>query len=158
VRRLGSTLVAALVTGGLLALYSTAPPLPLLDTGEYTETTVTVSSANGTDAVDVRVANTPAQRQIGLSRADHLENGSGMLFVHGSGGRKSYVMRNMSFGIDILFVDSEGTITEIHSAQPPPEDTAPYSGRGRYVLEVPRGWTTRQGIEVGDTVTIPNSV
>jgi uncharacterized membrane protein (UPF0127 family) len=81
-----------------------------------------------------------------------------MLFVHDNAGSKSYVMRNMSFGIDIIFIDSEGTITEIRSARPPPEDNAPYAGRGLYVLEVPRGWATEQGIESGDRVVIPDSV
>lgn len=137
-----------------------APPLPLLETGEYDETTVTVQSTDGTElgSVDVRIADTQVKRQIGLSRTDRLENGSGMLFIHDGPGSKSYVMRNMSFGIDIVFIDSGGTITEIHSARPPPDDDAPYTGRGLYVLEVPRGWTAERGIEPGDTVVIPDSV
>ena len=137
-----------------------APPLPLLETGEYSETTASIQSANGTElaSVDVRIADTPAKRQIGLSRTDRLDNGTGMLFVHENSGSKSYVMRNMSFGIDIVFVDSDGTITEIHSARPPPRDDAPYTGRGRYVLEVPRGWAAERGVEPGDTVVVPDSV
>jgi len=160
VRRSGSLLVAAVVTGGLLFLYVSAPPLPLVETGEYDTTTVTVQSANGTElgTVEARVARTPTQRQIGLSRTDSLENGSGMLFVHDEPGDKSYVMRNMSFGIDIIFIDSDGTVTEIQSAQPPPDDDPPYSGRGRYVLEVPRGWAAASGVEVGDTVVVPAAV
>lgn len=159
-RRAGSLLVAAVVAGGLLVLYMSAPPLPLLETGDYDQTTVTIQSANGTElgGVDVRIADTPTKRQIGLSRTDRLENGSGMLFVHENSGSKSYVMRNMSFGIDIVFIDSEGTITEIHSARPPPDDDAPYTGQGRYVLEVPRGWTAETGLESGDTVVVPDSM
>jgi uncharacterized membrane protein (UPF0127 family) len=153
-------LVTALVVGGLLFLYMSAPPLALLETAAYEETTVTVHSANDTElaSVNVRIAETPAKRQIGLSRTDELESGRGMLFVHDDVGSKSYVMRNMSFGIDIIFIDSEGTITEIYSARPPPEDNAPYAGRGLYVLEVPRGWATERGIESGDRVVIPDSV
>lgn len=158
-RRAGSFLVAAVVAGGLLLLYMSAPPLPLLEPGEYSETTVTIQSANDTEParVDVRIADTPTKRQIGLSRTDRLENGSGMLFVHENSGSKSYVMRNMSFGIDIIFIDAEGTITQIHSARPPPEDDAPYAGRGRYILEVPQGWAAERGVKPGDTVVIPDS-
>lgn len=158
-RRFGS-LLAVLVAGVLLVLYMSAPPLVLLDTGEYEQTTVTIHSANGTElgSVDVRIADTPEKRQIGLSRTDRLESGSGMLFVHDEGGSKSYVMRNMSFGIDIMFIDADGTITEIHSAQPPPDDDPPYTGSGRYVLEVPHGWVGEVGIEAGDTVEIPDGV
>ena len=158
--RHGSLLVAAVLAGGLLVAFAALPPLPLLDTGDYEQTTVTVQSANGSElgTVAVTVAETSAQRQIGLSRTDRLENGSGMLFVHDEPGAKSYVMRNMSFGIDIIFIDPDGTITEIHSARPPPAADAPYTGRGLYVLEVPRGWASASGVEVGDTVVIPETV
>lgn len=141
-------------------MYALAPPLPLLDTGEYEETTVGLQSANGTNlgTVDVRIADTSAKRQIGLSRTDRLDNGTGMLFVHDSGGEKSYVMRNMSVGLDIIFINSNGTVTEIHSARPPPDDNPPYSGRGRYVLEVPRGWAAQVGLATGDRVFVPDSV
>lgn len=156
--RPGSALVAVVLAGGLLAAFATLPPLALVETGEYEQATVTVQSVEGNQTVDVRIADTPAKRQIGLSRTDRLENGTGMLFVHDSPGEKSYVMRNMSIGIDIIFIDSDGTITAIHSARPPPNDDAPYSGRGLYVLEVPRGWADGAGVEVGDTVVMPASV
>ncbi|MXR50304.1 DUF192 domain-containing protein [Halovenus sp. WSH3] len=137
-----------------------APPLVLLDTGGYEETTVTVRSTNGTElgTVDVRIADTQTKRVIGLSRTDRLAANSGMLFVHETGGSKSYVMRNMSFAIDIIFIDGDGTITEVTTAQPPPDDEPPYTGIGQYVLEVPAGWAAERGVEPGDRVEIPDSV
>lgn len=155
--RLGSVLLATALVGGLLVAFAALPPLPLVDTGSYDRATVTVQSAEGNQTVDVRIADTAAKRQIGLSRTDRLENGTGMLFVHAETGEKSYVMRNMSVGIDIIFVDAGGTITEIYSARPPPNDDPPYTGRGLYVLEVPRGWADTTGVAVGDTLTIPAS-
>ena len=159
-RRFGSLFITALLAGAVFVAFASLPPLPLLDTGEYEKATVTVQSANGNEVetISVTIAETSAQRQIGLSRTDRLENGSGMLFVHDEPGAKSYVMRNMSFGIDIIFIDADGTITEIYSARPPPDDEAPYTGRGLYVLEVPRGWASAAGVETGDRVAIPSSV
>ena len=108
--------------------------------------------------VDVEVADTWEERYTGLSEHDSLENGSGMLFVHSSEDERTYVMRNMSFDIDIIFIDSDGEITTIHHARAPEpgedgEDLR-YSGRAQWVLEVPRGYANETGIDVGDEVRI----
>jgi hypothetical protein len=55
----------------------------------------------------------------------------------------------------MVFVAADGTITTIHHA--PLEsggDLTQYSGRAKYVLEVPMGYTNRTGVEVGDRVRI----
>lgn len=157
VLRTRSIFVATILVGALLGFYVLSPPLILLDPDDHERTTVTITDENGTElaTVDVRVAGTSAQRRIGLSRTDSLDVGSGMLFVHPSVDTRSYVMRNMSFGLDIIFIDSDGTITEIHDAPAPPADDGPYRGTGQYVLEVPRGWTGATGVAVGDAVEIP---
>jgi uncharacterized membrane protein (UPF0127 family) len=158
VRRPLSGLLALVLVGALLGFYIVTPPLTLLEPGEYETATVTIADDKGTElaTVEVRIAETRDQRRIGLSRTDSLQNGTGMLFVHGSADSRSYHMRNMTIGLDIVFVDSDGTITEIHDAPVPAVGgTGPYRGRGQYVLEVPRGWTSATGVTVGDTVEIP---
>jgi uncharacterized membrane protein (UPF0127 family) len=145
----------------LLSLYAIYPPLPLVDSGEYDRTTVTLVAENGTELaeVDVRVADTREQRRIGLSRTDSLADGEGMLFVHPEPGSYGYVMRNMSFGLDIVVLDTDGTVTTIHDApEPEGEYEETYAGYGRYVLEVPRGYTERVGLAEGDRVEIPEGV
>ena len=160
-RRPLSGLAAVVLVGALLAFYISVPPLTLLEPGEYERTTVTITDDDGTElaTVDVRVAETRDQRRIGLSRTDSLANGTGMLFVHGSADSRSYHMRNMTIGLDIVFVDSDGRITDIHDAPVPAVGgTGPYRGTGQYVLEVPRGWTTATGVSVGDRVDISDQV
>ncbi|WP_284012016.1 DUF192 domain-containing protein [Halobaculum litoreum] len=129
--------------------------------GEYDRTTVTVVDADGGElgTVDVRVADTYTKRYTGLSDTASLGPDEGMLFVHGSEGEQAYVMRDMDFPIDIVFVAANGTITRIHHAELPPEGTSGsdlerYRGVGKYVLEVPYGWTTDNGVCEGDTVEI----
>ncbi|WP_425498488.1 DUF192 domain-containing protein [Haloprofundus halobius] len=157
----GLLVVSLTAVGGVFALdYVRSPP----DPSEYNTTTVTaVDEANGTElaTVDVRIADTYNKRYTGLSNTTSLDDGEGMLFIHDSEGEYSYVMRNMDFPLDIVFVDENGTITRIHHAPLDPADTSEsqltrYSGTGTYVLEVPMGYTNRTGVSEGDRLVIPN--
>lgn len=153
-----SVALVALLLAALVAVLAVNPPLAFVYPAEPDRTTVTVVAENGTEltTVSVDVAETRDQRRVGLSRTDELEPGSGMLFVHSEPDSLSYHMRNMSFGIDIIFVAENGTITEIHEAPHPDEaGTGPYTGTGQYVLEVPLGYMADQGATVGDRIEIP---
>jgi len=160
--RKGVVLAAALAGSVAVALGLAFPPLALVDPGDYDTSTVTIRDNDGTRlaTVDVRIANTQEKRRVGLMRTESLENGSGMLFVHRREGTHTYHMRNMSFDIDIVFIDEEGTVTRIHHASVPGpgEESDTYTGRGRYVLEVPRGYTNATGVDPGDRVEIPDEV
>jgi uncharacterized membrane protein (UPF0127 family) len=64
-------------------------------------------------------------------------------------------MRDMAFPLDMVFVDADGTITAIHHAPVESDgDLTQYSGRAKYVLEVPMGYTNRTGVDVGDRMRI----
>ncbi|PSP41098.1 hypothetical protein BRC63_04730 [Halobacteriales archaeon QH_10_70_21] len=95
-----------------------------------------------------------ADRYTGLSETDDLPGDRGMLFTYDADRELTYVMRNMSFALDIVFVYGNGTIESIHHkrAPAPGEDgeSIRAAGEGRYVLEVNRGWTTERGVEEGD--------
>jgi len=148
---------AALAVVGI-GIYLFYPPLWLIDVGEYDTTTVSIYGENDTQlaSVDVRIADNQDKRVIGLSRTDSLDNGSGMLFVHSQEDTHEYVMRDMAFSLDIIFIDSEGSITRIHHA--PQNSDEKFRGKGQYILEVPRGWSNATGVSVGDTVEIPDDI
>jgi uncharacterized membrane protein (UPF0127 family) len=183
VDRTGAVLVALVLAacGGLLLASGVVPSLlsgpgyqPTVtdtasETGEatdrptesrYDHATVTVRDENGTVLGTVRaaVADTPSKRYTGLSQTASLPPDAGMLFTYDAEGSHTYVMRDMSFGIDIVYVGANGSITRIHHAPEPPagEDGAEYRypGTGQYVLEVDYEWTTRHGVAVGDRVEI----
>ncbi|SEP20732.1 hypothetical protein SAMN04487948_12153 [Halogranum amylolyticum] len=155
-RSLVAIVAVLLLTVGGVAAYD----LGYLAGGEYERTTVTVVEEGTCDtlaAVDARVADTFEKRYTGLSDTESLDADEGMLFVHDSEGQRAYVMREMAFPIDIVFVDANGTITAIHHA--PVEDGSDgqltrYEGTGKYVLEVPYNYTRDNGIEVGDHVRV----
>lgn len=170
-RRATNALTALLVVAAvaLVAVAAGFYPAPGPDEGPATATpadddrpTVTVRDANGTTlaTVRVRLADTDEERRVGLSETASLDRGEGMLFVHDGEGRHTYWMRNMSFPLDIVFVDANGTVTAVRHAAVPPEDAAlselrRYRGRGKWVLEVPRGWANETGVDPGDEVVVP---
>ncbi|MFC4436425.1 MULTISPECIES: DUF192 domain-containing protein [Natrialbaceae] len=108
--------------------------------------------------VDAEVADTRGEQYTGLSDHDSLESGEGMLFVHASEDERTYVMRDMDFGIDIIFVDADREIATIrHAPEPGPDEDGSeqeYRGEAKWVLEVPLGYANETGIEPGDEVEI----
>jgi hypothetical protein len=128
--------------------------------GRYDHATVTVVDENGTELGSVRVAiaDTAEKRYTGLSDTEFLPEDRGMLFTYDSEGQRTYVMRGMDFGIDIVYIGADGTIRTIHHAPEPPagEDGNDYRypGEGKYVLEVNYEWTTRHNVTEGDRVLI----
>ena len=126
---------------------------------EYDTTEVTIHSPDGDERgqVTAAIADTTELQYIGLSNTETLPEDRGMLFPFESEQELSFVMRDMSFGIDIIYLDADRTITEIyHAPEPGPgEDGSEqsYPGRGKYVLEVNYDWTTDRGVTPGDTAT-----
>lgn len=158
-RHLGyATLAVAAVLALAGAAFVVADPLA---PGEYERATVTVVDEDGTElgTVRVRVADTRPKRYTGLSDTESLSEDEGMLFVFDEEARRTFVMREMDFPIDIVFVGANRTVTRIHHAPLPPpnaseSDPGPYRGTGRFVLEVNRGWTTRHDVTTGDRIRI----
>jgi uncharacterized membrane protein (UPF0127 family) len=118
--------------------------------------TVTVVDQDGgtLGTVEVTVADTFRERYTGLSETTALGPDEGMLFVHDTEANHSYVMRDMAFSIDIVFIDADRRITAIHHAVVESPPLTQYSGRAKWVLEVPYNWTDEHGVGVGDRVRI----
>ena len=171
--RLSRRLVGIVGLGVLLALVALAFGGPLADVGlpggdagdpadpstesEESLARVVFRSQNGTELgrIDAMVADDPSERYTGLSDTDELGQDEGMVFVYPATGDRTFVMRDMDFPLDIVFVAGNGTITEI--AHAPVEDDAEltrYSGRARWVVEVNRGWTAEHGVSEGDEVRV----
>jgi hypothetical protein len=160
--RRGKLVLAGTVVVAAALVFVSMGGVGLLPTGDYERTTVTVvDDDDGATlaTVEVRVADTYRKRYTGLSDTDSLGPDEGMLFVHEEAGAHAYVMREMAFPLDIVFVATDGTVTRVHHAPLPPEGTPEseltrYRGRGKYVLEVPYGYTNRTGIEAGDRIRV----
>ncbi|MES3161620.1 MAG: DUF192 domain-containing protein [Halorubrum sp.] len=129
------------------------PIHPAYDTWEVTAET---PAGDPLGSVTAAVADTPERRYTGLSETESLPDDRGMVFVYESVDDRVFVMREMAFGIDIVYADADGVVTEIHHAPAPGPDedgeTHQYPGRGQYVLEVRYRWTADHGVEVGDVL------
>jgi len=126
-------------------------------TGPYTDyetTTVTVRADGGTrGTVLAAVAQSPPRRELGLSAAESMPTTGGMLFVYDEAGQHSYSMQDMAFGLDLIYADADREITAIRDAPAPADDeSATYTGNGKYILAVTAQWTETNSVAVGDTL------
>ncbi|MCU4925743.1 DUF192 domain-containing protein [Halobacteria archaeon AArc-dxtr1] len=125
--------------------------------------TVTIVGPEGNEraTVEAEVADSWSERYTGLSDHENLSEDEGMLFVHEREGERTYVMRNMDFGIDIIFVDADRSVTTIHEApEPAPDEDGSeqtYEGQAKWVLEVPYGYADEHDITVGDEIEIDDA-
>lgn len=145
------------VAVGLLVAFAAVATHPGVLVGSYDTATVEAVDTDTGETlatVEVRVADGPVTRYVGLSATDELAPNEGMLFVHADRAERAYVMRDMAFPIDIVFAEGDGTVTRIHEAEPESRPYTRYEGTGRYVLEVPRGWSERHGVTPGDRLAV----
>lgn len=120
------------------------------DTKESEEKTITPTTdlIIGDRHYKVAIAKTEEEKYTGLSEITSLKKDEGMLFVYDSPQNDLwFTMEDTSVDLDIIFIDSEGEVTSVHSVKAksvdPIQDTA---NNAQYVLEVPYG----SGIEEGD--------
>jgi uncharacterized membrane protein (UPF0127 family) len=105
------------------------------------------------------VADTDSERYKGLSGTETLPADTGLLFVYDQeAADRAIVMREMHYPIDIVFIDGSGTVTAVHSAAPEPgvpdDELTHYSGRARWILEIPHGTAERHAIVPGTSIQI----
>lgn len=111
------------------------------------------------EIIYVEVADTPELRYQGLSNRPKLEEGWGMLFTFPEGYNSAFVMRDMLFSLDIIWIKDQ-KIVKIDKNLPPPYETnnipaMAYSpGTIHYVLEITGGVSEAKKIAVGDDVEI----
>jgi uncharacterized membrane protein (UPF0127 family) len=116
----------------------------------------TVSFNGGDLTINVEVAQSAGERAKGLMYREGISEESGMLFIFDSEDKHSFWMKNMSFPIDIIWIDSNFRIVDITMSAVPcmVESCTMYSPGvpARYVLEVQSGFVSGNGVEFGDVI------
>jgi len=107
-------------------------------------------------SLNVKIADSPNERTIGMAYVDWISEDEGMLFVFDDVTDSSFWMKNCLINLDIIFIDEKGVIVDIL------KDLAPCSSSScpkyyasdnyRYVVEVNGGWSDKYGFEIGDKV------
>ena len=109
----------------------------------------------GDMALRVEIAETPEQREMGLSHRKSLKMGRGMLFVFTHDDRHAMWMKDMQFPIDIVWIDASMTVVHIERMLTPETYPQVFSSPvpARYVLEVPAGYTDNR-IDIADVLRL----
>ena len=68
--------------------------------------------------IAVEIADDFGERQRGLMHRDHLDAGTGMLFVHERPARQAYWMKNTRIPLDILYFDAQRRLVSVSHAPP----------------------------------------
>ncbi len=113
------------------------------------------------DCVQVTIVRTPEEMTKGLSGHAPLANKEGMLFMFDTEGIYSFWMNDMTFALDILWLNKDGKIVYIEeNLMPCTTDNCPkYTSQdlAQYVLEVPSGYIKTHLLKIGDSALLPQS-
>lgn len=109
--------------------------------------------------VAVEIADSNQKRYQGLSGRSILPADQGMLFVFADYSRRSFVMRQMLFPLDIIWIKDNIVVgCESNLPAPPDDGSLPVSVTSpspvNYVLEINAGWCNRHTLRYGDNVEI----
>lgn len=105
--------------------------------------------------VSVELADTPEKRYKGLSGRKNLCHDCGMLFVFEDKGKRNFVMRDMNFNLDIIWIAGD-KIIQVDKNLPRESENPQRSYSSEFpvdsVLEVNAGFCEENNIKVGDEV------
>jgi uncharacterized membrane protein (UPF0127 family) len=119
--------------------------------------TVVIEGRRGEVDVDVEIAETPVQQQLGLMNRESLASEAGMVFLFGRETRGGFWMKNTLIPLSIAFFDADGRILRILDMEPCEADPCPvYDPEVAYrgALEVNKGAFARWRVSEGDRVRV----
>jgi uncharacterized membrane protein (UPF0127 family) len=111
---------------------------------------------HGDFPLEVTIADTEAKRLTGLGGRRMMSTREGMLFVFDQDKKWRIWSKGMNFGIDILWLDKDGFVMDMHEYVYPdsyPEVFEP-NEPVRYILEVVAGFARANGIRVHDRIDL----
>jgi uncharacterized membrane protein (UPF0127 family) len=104
--------------------------------------------------VSVELAADDDLRSQGLMFRDHLNPGTGMLFLFNEDDEHAFWMKNTLIPLDMVWLDASQRVVHVKYNVPPCKvancPSYPPRVMSRYVLEVAGGEALRHGIKIGD--------
>jgi len=147
---------AALVQGTASGLAQMGKPITQPQKPLPTEKLVIITKDGKRHDFNVEMALTPAQQEIGLMYRPTVAPDGGMLFDWGVSRESEMWMKNTIASLDMVFINSDGTIRSIiENAVPQSLAVLDSHGPVRATLELAAGTAARLGILVGDHVEAP---
>ena len=99
--------------------------------------------------IDVQIAQTAEQRQIGLMFRKEMPQAEGMIFVFEQPATQCFWMKNTVLPLTAAFVADDGRIVNLVDMKPMSEDSHCSKEPVRFVLEMNQGWFARKNIKEG---------
>jgi uncharacterized membrane protein (UPF0127 family) len=103
----------------------------------------------GMHQIDVQLAMTNEQRQIGLMLRKEMPAHEGMLFVFEQASTQCFWMKNTLIPLTAAFVADDGSIVNLADMKPLTTQSHCSAKPVRYVLEMNQGWFAKKGIKPG---------
>ena len=103
--------------------------------------------------IDTQVAQTEAQRQIGLMFRQEMPQHEGMLFVFEQPATQCFWMKNTLLPLTAAFVADDGTIVNLADMKPQTTDSHCSTKPVRFVLEMNQGWFAKKGLKAGSRLS-----
>lgn len=120
--------------------------------------TIRISKAGGTTAtLIIQLADSPAERGVGLSNRNCLPEDGGMLFAFPDDTTISFQMRDTLIPLSIAFIQADGEIVYMVDMEPRSSEIYASPVPYRYAIEVSQGWFAENGVALGDTADIADS-
>lgn len=115
--------------------------------------TLVLATATGEHVIDVEVAETPREKEVGLMFRRSVPQGTGMLFPYEGAQEVTMWMRNTFVPLDMIFIRADGVVHRIEArTEPLSERTIASQGPVTAVLELAGGEAERLGVKPGDRV------
>jgi hypothetical protein len=108
---------------------------------------------DGSERLNVRIAETEQERQTGLMHVMALAPDDGMAFVFDGPVTATFWMKDTLIPLSVAFVGEDGRVVSIADMQPCEGDPCPtYSATGPYMLAVEAnlGWFADHSVAAGD--------
>ena len=103
----------------------------------------------GMHRLDVQVAQTSPQHQIGLMWRKEMPQHEGMLFVFEQASTQCFWMRNTLIPLTAAFLEDDGTIVNLADMKPQSDESHCSTKPVRFVLEMNQGWFAKRQIKPG---------
>jgi len=106
--------------------------------------------------ISVSIADSPESTTKGLSGVLSMPQNEGKFFIFTEESQYSFWMKDMNFPIDIIWINRNNTIVDIHKNIYPETYPATFSPAfpALMVLEVNAGYVDNHNIGIGDSVTL----
>lgn len=103
----------------------------------------------GMHNISAEVAQTPAERQIGLMHRRTMPVNDGMLFIFEAAQLHCFWMKNTWLPLSIAFLADDGRIVNIEDMRANTEESHCPKAKIRYALEMNQGWFAKRGLKPG---------